>query len=260
MPYFKSWEEIENFEDGPTEAEEELKTALEDGDVCNLGPADKIPAEPDNWSKLDDARHIRADVLRFFLVHAKAGGLQPHERGLRLNGAYISGRLDLNNCTVPLLGALRGCRFQFEFSAQGSDWAFGLRLKHCAAPSFNGASCKIGGQLDFEGAEFTATEGLAFNLQRAEIKESLFLRNAKITGTAHLSGLKLGGQFDCTGAEFTATKGDALNLQGAEIKEDLFLSNAKITGTAYLSGLKLGGQLEFEGAEFTATEGLALDL
>ena len=44
MPFFKSWKEIEDFEDGPTKAEKKLKAALESGRICKRGPPDKIPA------------------------------------------------------------------------------------------------------------------------------------------------------------------------------------------------------------------------
>ena len=64
MPYFKSWKEIEDFEDGPTVAEKKLKYALEEGEICELGPADKIPPKPDNWFELGFARtHYAGDVL-----------------------------------------------------------------------------------------------------------------------------------------------------------------------------------------------------
>ena len=235
MKYYRHWKEIKD----PTQAERDLKAALEGGWPCELGPADQIPPEPDDWNTLPSNRHIRADVLRFLLVHANQGGVQPHERGLMLHGAYISGLLDLSYCNIPLRTALRGCRFQNGIDAERSDWAFDLRLKHCATPSLKGAGCKIGGQLACDGAEFHATAGHALNLQSAEIKEDLFLRNAKITGTAQLMGLQLGGQLDCNGAEFNTAGGFALDLQGAEVKGGLYLRGLKsFTGFLDLTAAK----------------------
>ncbi|ABF65054.1 hypothetical protein TM1040_2322 [Ruegeria sp. TM1040] len=97
--HFKSWDDISP---PPNAAEQQLKAAAEAGVLCELGPRDQIPEEPANWQTLtaaQEARHIRAEVLRLILLNGD--GCDVTKRSVAMFGAYISGSLDLTNCIIP---------------------------------------------------------------------------------------------------------------------------------------------------------------
>ncbi|NIZ14566.1 hypothetical protein [Phaeobacter sp. HF9A] len=235
--HFKSWDDIDP---PPNEAEQKLKAAAEAGEICILGPHDQIPEEPDDWSALTDAqetRHIRAEVLRLLLLNRE--GCDVTEEGVMLYGAYVSGPLALFNGTIPGNMLLHGCRFQHEIFASRSKWAGNLRLRTCALPALSADGATLQGQLDCEGATFDSPDGVALNLQNAQVKDHLFLRKATVNGTADLIGAKIGGQLDCEGATFNTPQGTALDLQGAEITGGLILrALAKIDGILDLNCAK----------------------
>ncbi|MFY1706025.1 hypothetical protein [Tritonibacter scottomollicae] len=235
--HFKSWDDITP---PPNAAEQKLKAAAEAGGFCILGPDDQIPEEPADWQNLieaQEARHIRAEVLRVILLNLD--GCTTSEKGVMMDGAYISGCLDLTNCTVPGNLLLDGCRFQDEMFAPRSKWASNLRLRTCALPALSAAAAELSGQLDCEGARFNSPEGEAINLQNAQIKDTLFLGKATVNGSANLNSIKIGGQLSCEDATFNTPLGTALNLQDAEIIGGLFLrALAKIDGTLDLSSAK----------------------
>ncbi|KII12174.1 hypothetical protein [Phaeobacter sp. S60] len=256
MQRFKSWDEIEPT---ATEAERELKAAVEAGKFCRCGPDGQTPPEPDDWSRPPSDRHIRADVLRFFLL----GGGQDSpatESGVGLAGALINGDLNLTDCEITGNMLLHNCRFKNGIYAARCTALKNVSLDSCKLPFLAAHGLKTGGQLDFEGAEFQNKDEIALNLQNADIGQSLFLSSAKIFGAADLKSLKTSGQLSCIGTEFQNEGGKALNLQNADIGQSLFLSSAKIFGEADLNGLNTGGQLSCIGAEFQNKDGRALNL
>ncbi|AUQ75325.1 hypothetical protein [Phaeobacter piscinae] len=260
MLRFQSWEEIEKtIEGGPTEAERRLKAAVETGKPCQCGPEGQTPPEPEDWSSLPTDRHIRADVLRFFLL----GGGQDSpatEFGVGLAGALISGNLDLMDCEITGNMLLHYCVFQHGVYATRCTALKNIRLASCKLPFLVATGLKTGGQLSCTGAEFQNKDGEALNLQNAEIGRDLFLRAAKIFGAADLNGLKTGSNLDCTDAELQNEGETALNLQNADIGQDLFLSSAKTLGEAKLNGLKTGGDLTCSSAVFQNKDAKALIL
>lgn len=260
MQRFKSWDEIEKtIEGGPTEAERKLKAAVETGKFCRCGPDGETPPEPDDWSNLPTDRHIRADVLRFFLL---GGCLDAPvtEVGVLLKGALVSGELHLNDCVVPWNMLFHNCLFQHGISAIRCNALKNVRLVACKLPFLEAAGLNVGYQMDCTNAEFQNKGGTALNLQSADIGRALFLSSTKNCGEATLNSLKVGGQLDCAGAEFQNKGKRALNLQNANIDQSLFLSFAKIFGTADLNGLKTGGQLSCTGTRFQNKGGTALNL
>ena len=252
---FKTWHDIDP---PPTQAELKLKTAAETGVPCILGPDDEIPEDLPDWSAAPPNRLIRAEVLRVILLGLD--GCATTEKGVALKGAYISGILDLTDCTIPGNLLLHGCRFEWAIFASRTKWTSNLRLETCALPALNAAGATIDGQLDCVGATFNTSKGISLDLQGAEIKDSFFLRAATLNGTAHLIRATIGGQLDCEGATFNIPEGMSLNLQGAEIKQDLFLRAATFNGTAVITGATIGGQLDCEGATFNTPDGKSLNL
>ncbi|APG48092.1 hypothetical protein [Phaeobacter porticola] len=256
MLRFQSWEEIEPT---ATEAERKLKAAVEAGEFCRCGPDGQTPPEPDDWSNLPSARHIRADVLRFFLLGGCTDATVT-EIGVLLTGAFVSGELSLIDCEVARNLMFHNCVFQHGIYATRCTALKNVALVSCKLPYLEAAGLKTGGQLSCIGTEFKNEDEIALDLQGADIGHDLFLRSAKIFGEADLNGLKTGGQLSCIGTEFKNKDGKALNLQNADIGQSLFLSSAKIFGEAYLIGLKTGGHLDCTAAEFQNKDGRALNL
>ena len=84
-------------------AEEEVVARLHSGDFDRLGDGSR--------PELDDpARAIRAPFLRFLLLGGDEG-CRPHEKGIRLTGAWIRGTLDLEACRIFRDIGLKDCRF-----------------------------------------------------------------------------------------------------------------------------------------------------
>ncbi|KIC13426.1 hypothetical protein, partial [Leisingera sp. ANG-DT] len=146
---FTSWAEIEPY---ATPAERQLKDRVTKGWSCILDGGD-LPDTPDDWSALDPARHVRADILRFFLL----GGCTDcpaTELGVRLGGALVTGTLSLTNCDIPSNMLLHNCRFQNGINASSCKAEKGFRLESCTLPFLNAAGLRVGGQLDCESTEF----------------------------------------------------------------------------------------------------------
>ncbi|KIC17798.1 hypothetical protein RA20_13855 [Leisingera sp. ANG-Vp] len=235
MQRFTSWDEIE-----PTEAERKLMQAAMAGEFCHCSPEGQTPPEPADWSSLPADRHIRADVLRFFLRGGCADS-QVTEVGVALAGALISGELNLMDCEIPGNMLLHNCRFQHGIYATRCNAKTDFRLRSCKLPFLAADGLKVGGQLDCEGAEFKNQGGEALNLQNAEISQDLFLRSVKIFGAADLKHLKTGGELSCEDADFQNKGRTALNLQNAKIGQDLFFRNqVRVQGVVDLTTARCG--------------------
>ncbi|MEM5477456.1 hypothetical protein [Pacificibacter sp. AS14] len=102
--YFKDWAAIEAYEDqrfditGLTPAEKQLKKAVATGQLCDFSPnfsvEKSLPQKPEDWSKPDPTRHIRADVLRFVLLQKVA---QIGEGFYFRKVQAVKGRIDLTS-------------------------------------------------------------------------------------------------------------------------------------------------------------------
>src|SRR5215469_15844928 len=83
-----------------------------------------------------EARTISADVIRDILRGRLVADPDPH--GLRLRGARITGRLDLENLTTDVNLELKDCLLEEGVLARGARLAFvgltGCRLEHSAEP------------------------------------------------------------------------------------------------------------------------------
>ena len=84
-------------------AEEDVVAGLPSGDFDRLGDGSR-PQSP------SEERVIRAHFLRFLLLGGDED-CRPHEKGIRLSGAWIVGVLDLEACRVLRDIGLNNCRF-----------------------------------------------------------------------------------------------------------------------------------------------------
>jgi hypothetical protein len=201
-----------------------------------------------SWGK---SRTISAVVIRDILRGRLAADPDPH--GLRLRGARITGRLDLENLTTDVNLELRDCLLEEGVLARGARLAFvgltGCRLDHPAEPPL-------------------AADRLTCSV--------LALSNAKITGHAsvgavclhggavRLTGAHIGGSLECDGANLYDDVGPALLADGLHVGQDIFLregftaTGAGEGGAVRLTGAHIGGSLLCDGANVRNDSGPAL--
>jgi hypothetical protein len=214
--------------------EDELREAMLTGRLVDWrtgdAPADD-PAHGDGW---DSERTVAADLLAELLTDAE--GLR-RPRRLRLAGARIVGRLDLEatELVCPLL--LEGCWFE-EPLVLAEAQVPALRLAGCHLPSLFADGLRIHGNLDLSDGFTTGDEG-----------------------EVALLGAHIGGRLDLSGATLTNPEGYALVAARLTVAQDMFCSEGfRSRGEVNLQGAQIGGQLNFTGATLTNADGPALQL
>lgn len=85
-------------------AEEDVVARLLTGAVDRLGDG-SCPAKP------DPSRVVRAAFLRFLMLGGE-DGCRPHEKGVRISGAWITDVLDLEACLISRDIGLSNCHFE----------------------------------------------------------------------------------------------------------------------------------------------------
>ncbi len=209
----------------PTAAEEKLLANCQAGVPTVLGDG-KRPAGPSG------ARTVRAEVLRY-LILGGCDDCRVDESGIDLEGAYVSGALDLRFATAKHPISLDRCRFENAVEAM---------------------------QLEAPLVSFQGSFLPGLNLQGANIHGNVFLRNKfHATGKVSLSGAVIGGSLDCSNGRFDNASGHSLNAQAVRVTGDVFLNDRfHATGEVSLSGAVIGGQLDCHNGRFKNEKGDAL--
>ena len=194
------------------------------------------------------ARTVRAAVLRHLLVEPQ---WPVHSKGVRLRGARISGRLDLESATVrcPLL--LEDCYL---------DGPEPVALDYATVHLIVLSRCRVVGgltadllvvtkELDLGGSAF---EGVV-RLLGADITGQLSFRGAKLTGTDG-DGNALVGDGMKVGSNVLLDQGfsaaGAVRLPNADITGPLFCSGAKLTGSDDYGNALVGDLMRVSGSVF----------
>ena len=226
----------------PLPAERKLAESVGTGQIVQIGdgtlPAEDLPE--------DDPRVIRTGFLRA-LILGRIKGHTPHEKGVRVQGAYLRGDgpagasgLDLEGCDLPDDLLLAYCRIPDH-----------LLLRSASLRNLYLNASHLGAGLDAD--RLRATGGVFL---RGEGKTgSPEHRPFVAMGEVRLLGAKLGGSLACNGARLTAGEtGMALNADGLEATGTVFLRGLEATGEVRLPGAKLGGDLDCNGARLTAAK------
>lgn len=211
---------VEDYLNDPltTEAERRLIEACRKGMACKLGP---LPPET------GEAPTVRAEVIRCLALEVTS----LHEAGVWLEGARITGQLDLRfaKCRGSLI--LARCRFVQV-----------VNLKHAEIP-----------ELSLDKSYLIGLRG-----QSMKISGSLFLSNSRATGTIDINQAKIGDQLACVNCNINGGE-LALSAQAIEVSGSMFLRGAVTIGTIDLNAAIIGGQLDCSGLTIRGSKKTALN-
>jgi hypothetical protein len=225
-----------------TSAEQALVEHVSRGEWLQLAADDEVidEAAMRSW---DDARTCRATVIRDILRGRLVAEPDPH--GLRLRGARIAGRLDLEDLSTDINLELKDCLLEEGLIARDAHLTFvgliGCRLEHPTEPPLDGArlTCSV------------------LTLQAATI-----IGHTKV-GAVTLDGANI-ATVNCGEAELRNDSGPALYATGLQIGQDMLLSGGFIatasseSGAIHLLGAHIGGSLQCMGADLRNDSGPAL--
>lgn len=165
-------------------------------------------------------REIRAEVVRDVLLGRIAS--EPDPRGLRLRGAVVVGRLDLDGMRTAVRLRMRGCTF-----------TGGLWLRGASLPLVDLGGSTLAGLL----ADDAVVDGSV-----------LLWQSFTVTGLVSLVGARIGGKLDLASARLDGQGGAALVADRITVGSDLVLDDVvarggAAAGTVQLDGARVGGRL-----------------
>ncbi len=209
---------------------------------------------------------VRADFIRWLATDPEAvSNIDP--KGLRVWGATISEKLDLEECRISPTLYLRGCTIKGDVNllaveikgwyltdsrVTGSVWADGI-LSHGPVNFSNTRFFKevriLGATMESElncaGSRFYCRED-ALSLDDLKISNNIFFTDCfKVRGSVRLPGAHIEGIIVCEKSVFT-TRANALMLDRANVQGGVrFRKGTAIRGTVRIPGAELHGDLEF---------------
>jgi uncharacterized protein YjbI with pentapeptide repeats len=175
------------------------------------------------------SRTVRAAVLRHLLIDPQ---WQVDSKGVRLRGARITGRLDLESAVVRWPLVLANCYL---------DSPDPVVLAYATASRIVLTRCRVVG-------------GLAADL--VVVSKQLDLSGSAFEGVVLLSGADITGELLCRGAELTGADfdGNALAADRIKVDGDTVFDRATATGAVRLLGAHIIGQLSWRNAHLTGTD------
>ncbi len=214
---------------------------------------------------------VRAALLYDLCVHPDECGVDP--KGIKLEGARVTGELDLEGTTLVRTVWLWNCHFEAPIilrdartrtvSLQGStvpgitaDW---LRLEGKLSldrVTIEGevrlAGANINGDFECRAATLENPGGNALNADRIMVTGSVLLDEGfAAKGEVRLVGGKIGGNLQCRKATFDNPGKDALSLDRINVGESIFLDqDFAAKGEVRLLGATIGGALSCRAATF----------
>jgi adhesin HecA-like repeat protein len=225
-----------------------------------------------------DDRQVAAEWLVELLTTRPDAGVR---RGVRLRGAEIVGRLDLEAAMLVCPLWLEECQFAAPISLAEAD-APAVRLLNCRLIALDAEQLRtrgsfmldgshatgevsligahIGGQLTLAGAKLTNDSGPALNADGLRVDQSMLCDEGfAATGEVRLRAAHIGGAMAFTGARLTNECRRALSADGLRVDQSMFCHEGfAATGMITLIGAHIGGQLTLAGANLTNDSGPAL--
>ena len=237
------------------------------GGVLDLVPAGEVvdPGVADQWG---EDRRIPAEVVREVLLWAARNPQQVDPKGLRVRGADVTGRVDLDNMNLPCQVEFEDCRIADGITLDSATMPnLFLNRSHIGTPNthhdraISAIGLYIKGQLVLSGATLTNPGGTALALDGASITGGVFLRRGfTADGEVLAVGATIGGTLGLTGATLTNPGGTALSMAKAHINGDVFARGFTAKGEVRANGATIGGVLTLSGAHLTNPEATTLNL
>ncbi|GLW92149.1 oxidoreductase [Actinokineospora globicatena] len=249
-----------------TDTEEAVRTAFDSGTRLDLsGRAD---------------REVRGEVLAALLVGAYPLGVGAMP-ALRLDGAHVTGRWDIEGREVGAVITLQRCEFEHAPVLRMARLV-ALSLRGCRMPGLSARNLRVGsdlllesgytcagvldltdatveGTLRLAGAVLRNPGAAAFLGARLRISGSIHAVALQVFGELRLRGANIGGSVRLTGATLSHPSGTALEATGLTVAGDLFCdaggSGFDAAGTTILSGARIGGDAVFSGAQLHDARG-----
>lgn len=276
--------------DDLNDAERKLLRAAATGKVIDLRTSDPDLDNPANAADWDDGRNVRADFLADLLTgvqSADTGRL----RSVKLQGARITGTLDLEARTLLCPVLLRDCHFDEQVILSEAT-APAIRMPGCHLPGLAAAQLRtvgnlalnagftatgvvnlvgaqVNGQLDLSGARLLNPRGIALAADSLTVSQDMYCRDGfTANGEVRLRGARIDGQLSLTGASLTNLGGTALVADTLSVGQDLLWTGgftaageevrSIAVGEVRLVGARITGQLNLAGTRLTNPVGMAL--
>ncbi len=251
-------------------AERRLLDAAFAGEACSFGGARPAAAT--------EANEVRADFLRFLALGGEKRKAV-HESGLRVQGAFIDGSVNLDGATKVRPLWIQDCTIAGEFRFCDAETKV-VSLEGTAVSAIRGEGVMVDGSLllrgafiygslQLFGAEITGTlscvgctiEGkpwkaqrLAADLETVTVGGNLELRDGFVAhGLILLDNSEIGGTFDCTGGRFFAgfneTRSEQASRWDPAVRRSLKCHRLNLKGSLYLRDCGCDGEVSFSGAQ-----------
>ncbi len=242
-------------------AETTLLRCCRKGEVANFGET-----RP-RWRT--DANRIRAGLVRFLCLGGDAQA-PVHDQGVRIQGAWLEGKLDLDSVTSERRLSLVHCRIYRIEAAYSRFKSFNLRGSRLLRGMMGDGLCCDGGVILREG--FRATGGVrlvradigdldcsdgrfewptdaALDCDRATIPGGAFFRDGfSAKGMVRLNGATIGSHLDCRNGSFRSGLEGALLFSAATIAGSVLLHKGfNAAGGVRLVGATISGDLDCSG-------------
>jgi hypothetical protein len=225
-----------------TSVEQSLVEHVGCGEWLDLA-ADGEPVDETAMRSWGESRSCRARVIRDILRGRLAADIDPH--GVRLRGARIIGRLDLENLITDVWLELEDCLLEEGVVARDARlpglWLSGCQIEHRTEPPFDGIALSCG-LLGLTGARIIGHTD---------------------AGAVELLAAHVSGRLDCTEMKLCNDSGPALDANSLQVGKNMLLSGeftgSGTDGAVCLLGARIGGQLGFDGAHLRNDSGPALN-
>ena len=261
-----------------TEPEQCMWSAVMTGHPYNFGDDD--PRELNSTDEWGKERTISGQVLAELLLRAGTGR-PPAIRQVRIQGARVTGEVDLSHAEVEVAVHFEQCLFEHDVILQFAR-ARTLQLEACVLPSIDAMGAAINGDLEIgqsdianavyindtrvshsveiSGSKIAGKSDHALSAHDIRVGGSLFLNSGfRAAGEVRLLNARIAGQLNCVGGRFANTGGVALTADGADIGGGAFLSDSfHAQGEVRLPGARITGQLNCAGGRFDNAGGYAL--
>jgi len=251
------------------------------GTLVDRRVGDSAIDSPEKGTEWGPERTVRAEVIVDLLIgNGEAASMAV--RGVRLQGAHITGDLNLEASTLRCPLALLDCSFDSALNLNEAT-AASVRFSGSHVPTvharqlltrgdlgldkgFNVSAgvelpgAHIGGDLDCTGGHFSNSDGPAIYADGLSVDQDMdCMEGFEANGEVRLIGAHIGGQFVCTGGHFSNPGGSALTAEGLSVDQDMYCDEGfSATGEVRLLGAHIGGVLDCTGGHFSNADGFAL--